>query len=280
MSDETGAAAGAEMQAETPLDHAHAAMEAAPEDSAARLRFFERLADAELFLLLVGEAESGEEGETLTPELFALEEATYVLAFDREDRLGQFVGRPAPYAALSGRVIAGLCAGQGLGLGVNLEVAPSSILLPPEGVAWLAETLAEAPQEAEARIEEVSAPAGLPEALLSALDAKLPAAAGLARSAYLVAVSYEGGGRGHLLGVIDPVPGAEPALAKAVNEALTFSGLEAGSLDVGFFGAADPMAAVLARHGLKFDLPQPAEARAEVVRPAPGSDPDKPPILR
>ncbi len=36
----------------TPLDTAHAAMEAAPADDAARLRFYERLADSEMFLLL------------------------------------------------------------------------------------------------------------------------------------------------------------------------------------------------------------------------------------
>ena len=41
----------------TPLDLAHAAMEAAPEDDAARLRFYERLADGEVFLLLAGAPE-------------------------------------------------------------------------------------------------------------------------------------------------------------------------------------------------------------------------------
>ena len=37
---------------ETPLDLAFAAMQAAPDEDAPRLRFYERLADAELFLLL------------------------------------------------------------------------------------------------------------------------------------------------------------------------------------------------------------------------------------
>ena len=40
---------------DTPLDLAHAATEAAPQDDAARLRFYERLADGELFLLLEAE---------------------------------------------------------------------------------------------------------------------------------------------------------------------------------------------------------------------------------
>ena len=41
----------------TPLDMAHALMDAAPEDDAARLRFYERVADGELFLLLETEVE-------------------------------------------------------------------------------------------------------------------------------------------------------------------------------------------------------------------------------
>ena len=72
------------------------------------------------------------------------------------------------------------------------------------------------------------------------------------------------------------MPGAERALAGAVREALVFSGVEAGAIDVTFVEASDPLAAALARHGLRFDLPQP-EAPERVP---PGSDPDAPPKLR
>lgn len=260
----------------TPLDLAHAAMEAAPADDAARLRFYERLSDCELFLLLTEEPE----GENITPEVFDLGEASFVLVFDRDDRLAQFVGRPAPYAALSGRVIAGLLADQGIGLGVNLDVAPSSILIPPEAVAWLAGTLGNAPAEAEARIEALSPPRGLPDLLLTALDTKLASAAGLADAAYLLGVTYEGGGKGHMLAFVDATPGAQGALARAVAEALTFSGIEAGALDVAFFRVADPISERLARHGLRYDLPKPPETVQEVLRMAPGSDPARPPKLR
>ena len=260
---------------QTALDLAHAAMMADESDDAARLRFYERLADGELFLLLAEEPVD----ENVTPEMFELSDHAFVLVFDREDRLAQFVGREAPYAALSGRVIASLLAGQGIGLGVNLDVAPSSILIPPEAVNWLNETLGQTPVEAEARIEEIGPPAGLPEQLLMALDAKLATATGLAHSAYLAGATYEGGARNHLLAFIDAVPEAQDALAKVVSEALTFSGIEAGALDVSFLRSADPLAAKLAQWGLRFDLPQPEEAQ-EVGLSAPGSDPEKPPILR
>ncbi len=259
--------------AETPLDAAHRAMEAAPGDDAARLRFFDRLAGAELLLLLAAEAE----GDAVTPEVFEVEGASFVLAFDTEERLAAFTGRISPYAALSGRAMAAMLAGQGLGLALNPEVAPSAFLMPPEAVAWLAETLTARPSEDEARPSRLSPPTGLPDVLLTALDAKLASAQGLARHAWLAAVAYDDGREGHLLAFVDALPGAEPGLARAAGEALTFSGVEAGELDVAFFRASDPVTARLARVGLRFDLPQPGAAPAPA---APGMDPDRPPRLR
>lgn len=266
----------------TPLDSAHHAMEAAPNDDAARMRFYERLADCELFVLLAREAV----GDKIEPEVFELSDDSFVLVFDREERLAAFVGRVAPYAAMSGRALvsmlaenAGGAGAQNIGLGVNLEVAPSSILIPPGAVNWLAQTLREGPEHVEETAQEFRAPIGLPEAFLIALDAKLALGAGMAHSAYLVGVVYENGGSGHLLGIVDAVDGAQGALAKAVNEALVFSGIEAGAVDVGFFAASDPVTAQLARVGLRFDLPE-VMKNQEVIREAPGSNPEKPPILR
>ncbi|MCT4556618.1 MAG: SseB family protein [Pelagimonas sp.] len=260
----------------TPLDQAHAEMQAAPEDDAARLRFYDRLAEAELFLMLA----QTPQGDAISPEVFAVEGSSFVLAFDLEERLAAFAGKEVPYAALSGRALAGMLSGQEFGLGLNLEVAPSAILLPSQAMGWLVDTLEHAPVEAEARPERLSAPQGLPEPLLRALDTKLATAQGLARKAYLAHVTYEGGGVGHLLGLTGVTPGAEAALAGAINEALVFSGLEAGALDVTFLNDNDPLTAELARVALRFDLPEPPKPTLMEDRPAPGSDPDSPPILR
>lgn len=258
----------------TALDAAHAEMEANPQDDAARLRFFERLADCELFLMLTEEARD----ENISPELFEVADGSFVLAFDREDRLAGFAGRPAPYVALSGRVLAAMLSGQGIGLGLNLDTAPSSVLIPAEALGWLASTLQHGPEEVQQKLAEFLPPSGLPDRLLTALDTKLATAAGLASAAFLVGTKNDLGGQGHLLGFVGASDGAEAALAKAVSEALTFSGIEAGALDVGFFNADEQTAAALANVGLRFELPQP-EVR-QVSRPIPGSDPEKPPILK
>ena len=258
---------------DTRLDAVHAAMEAAPDDAQARLRFYETLAASELYLMLKTEAQ----GDRLDPEVFDLSDQSFVLVFDREDRLAQFAGRAVPYAALTGRSIASMLAGQGIGLGVNLDVAPSQVLLPPEAVAWLAETLSGAPSEIEAKPEVFNSPTGLPQSFLVALDARLATMTGLARLAYLVGVTYDTGAQGHILGFVGAEPDAQGALARAVSEVLIFSGLEAAALDVAFFDASDPIAARLASCGLRFDLPEPTERAS---RPAPGRDPDNPPRLR
>ena len=260
------------MTDKTALDHAHAKIEAGGD--AGRLRFYERLADAELFLLLAAEAQDGQ----IEPQTYPVDEETYVLVFDRIERLAEFAGQITPYAALSGRAIVALLQGRHLGLGVNLGVARSSILLPSSAVDWLAQIMVTRPQEMTERPSELRPPRAIPQQILASLDVKLALAAGLARSAYLAEVRYASGGTGHLLAFVDAIPGAQTALSQAVSEALVFSGVEAAAIDVAFFAASDQLCARLARVGLRFDLPEPAQPAS--APEAPGSDPDRPPKLR
>ncbi len=257
----------------TPLDTAHDAMAASETDDHLRLTFYHRLVETELYLLLEDEAAA----ETVTPRIFATDEGRFVLAFDREHRLTDFTGGSAPYAALSGRALIATLAPEELGIGLNLGVAPSSILVPADAVRWLAATVSEKPEEIEASLAELLPPGGLPETLISTLDSKLATAQGLADMAYLVRTRSKTGTLGHLLAFIDAVPGAEPALSHAASEALIFSGIEAGQMDVAFFRSTDGMAAHLARVGLRFDIPP---APAPEAPSAPGMDPNSPPRLR
>jgi hypothetical protein len=260
---------------QTMLDHAFAAMEAAPENDSARLRFYERLADAELFMILASEPN----GDQIDPEVIEVDDQSFVLVFDTEDRLADFTGKITPYVGLSGRVLVSMLAGSGLGLGLNLDVAPSSTLLPFEAMEWLDDMLSQSPDEVEARPIEFSAPRDVPQVVLEALDAKLVSAAGLASEVWLTGVTYEGGAKGHLLAFIDTPVGAENALAKAAHEALTFSGIEAGSIDVAFFDPTEGAAIAIRRCGLCFELPEPT-APNDYKPAAPGMDPDKPPRLK
>lgn len=252
----------------TPLDRAHAAMAGAPDDPAPRMRFYGTLAASELFVLLEREAES----DRIEPQVFELDDGPVVLAFDRETRLTAFTGAPSPYAALPGRALAGLLAGRGLGVGINFG-AEAAELLPANAVEWWAATLAPAPAETTLKPEEITAPADVPEAVLTSLDACLSAAAGLARGAWLGGLRHDGRAE-HLLAFLDAAPGAETVLARAVTETLRFSGLDEGVLTLVFVTSDTPLAACFDRVGLRIELPLPVPET--VVR----TDPDAPPILR
>jgi len=152
-------------------------------------------------------------------------------------------------------------------------------VLPAEAMAWLRDTLAQEAAEVEAKITQVLPPKGLPEILIAAIDSKLATATGMAAGAFLVGVDYSSGGRGHLLAFVGAIPRAQDALVRAASEALTFSGIEAGAMDVGFFGPDDPVVEKLARVGLRFDLPQ-GDGLQHTPRMPPGADPSKPPILK
>ncbi|MCR8725896.1 SseB family protein [Frigidibacter sp. ROC022] len=261
----------------TPLDRAHAAMEAAPEDATLRLRFYEALVEAELILWLAADPAPGADP---APALFDTEDGRLALSFDNEARLAAFTGAPAPYAALPGRALVQMLAGQGIGLGLNLGVAPSSFLLGAEAIDWLAETLAVAPEPMQSRPVHL-APPRLPPEVIAALDRKLARAAGLASHALLAEARWSDGREGHLLALVGAVAGAEQALAQALGEALIFSGQEATVLDVAFLAENDALTGRLAGQALRFDLPSGAQPETDAPGPQPpGSDPNRPPRLR
>ncbi|MCV6597668.1 MAG: SseB family protein [Mangrovicoccus sp.] len=260
----------------TDLDHAFQAMLAAPEDMQAAMAAYSALADAQLWLLLEGEAQD----DQISPHLFETEDGAFTVVFDREERLAGFVSEIAAHAVLPGRVLIRMLAGQGLGLAVNLG-SDAEMVFAPAQLEWLADILEIAPESGEALPpQELRAPRDIPEPFLTALDARLARASGLARAAFLAQALYADGSTRHILAVIDAVPEAETALAGAIADAVRFYGDGAPDLDVAFFTTDDPIAQHLAVVGLRFDLPEPPQPEERPARPAPGSDPDSPPILR
>lgn len=250
----------------TPLDRAHGLMQAAPEDETRRLAFYAHLAEVEVFMLLDAEAD----GETIEPRLIEAEGQSYVLIFDREDRLAEYANATANYIALPARTVAEMVGANGLGLAVNLGVAPSSILLPPTAVGWLNDTLA-APVEARSDGPQTVTPARISAALLEALDRRLARAAGLASHAFLADADGV-----LLVGIVGANEDAETALAQAIGDAAVLSGHDA-PVDVAFFNDAHPAVVRLERVGLRIDLPKPEEPPTPA---APGSNPDTPPRLK
>jgi hypothetical protein len=248
----------------TPLDAAHAAMDAADGEGPSRA-FWGLVAASELHLWL----EEEPQGELLSPRVFEAGGNRYALAFDTEERLAAFARGPSPYATLSGRRLAASLAEARLGLGLNFG-APSETLVSSDVVVWIAEMGSQALSLESARPAELAPPTLSPE-VVAALDGRLAAAAGLARCAWLARAVWDDGGTSHLLAIEEVVEGATEPLARLIAEALAF-GEEAVDLDLTSVSPGSTLAERLDRVGLRFEIAEPSQTLA--------SDPDRPPRLR
>ena len=257
---------------QTTLDTAYEKMQ---QDEAAAPAFYARFLEAELFVMLDDEASGGQ----AKPTVLETSDGPLALVFDLEERLAAFSNGGADYVALSGRRVAALLAGQAIGIGLNLGESTSATVLPPEAVQWLADSALGDDEQLEAKPLEISKPTGVPEALVMALDVKLANMGGVVSAAYLVSAVYEGGENGHMLALVNVPEPAKPGVSEALSEALRFSGIEAGRLDLAFLAADDPHLEKFARVGLGFEIPELILPKTTAPK-APGMDPDSPPILR
>ncbi len=252
----------------TPLDRAHAAMQSG--DDSDRLFYFELLADTELILWLDDESD----GQTANPVTMTSEGKDYVLAFDHETRLADMAGQATDYMTLPGRALAGMLAGQGVGLGLNLG-NDSAMLLPPDALDWLVTALSGAGAQPAIidRPAQIGQPGATAPLLAARLGAKLAHAGDTAGDVFLTGADATR----HLLCFVGANPEAEQVLANTVAGAMAFTGDIFGPVDVAFMAAEDPMAAHVRTVGHRVALP---EAEPAISPAAPGMDPDKPPRLR
>lgn len=242
-------------------------------DPPQRARMLSRLADTELVVALTAEPA----GDSIELRIFPLETGPVALACDAEDRLADFFGAPVAYAAMPGRVLAGLLLAEGAGLLVN-PGHPSEMLLDAAMLDWLQGALSAAPQQAEARLRLTAPAPATVEALAEPLAARLGDMRGLIAGAALAGVAGpgvagsgvagpEGAPVSHLLLVEGAPTDRQPAIAKALAEALAFLPPQPGGVDISFSDGAAPAGA------LRFDLALPEPP------PAPPR-PKGPPILR
>ena len=245
------------------LDHAFAKMQAAPENTALRRAYYQQLADTEIYIPVADVT-----GESFTPETFDLDLGATVLAFDSPERLADFLGTGHDFVALPARVLIPLLVDQRLLLLINPDSA-SANLLPRDVLIWVQDVVAAMPSQAVAGLTGLCKPGAATAPMVAALDRAFGQMPGAATQALLFDSD-----QGLTIAFTGAAETSHPALAKAVQDALVFAGVDA---DCSVVFLSDTQAQSITPVALAFDLPKPV---APPIAQAPGTDPDKPPKLR
>lgn len=239
-----------------------------------RARVLSRLADTEVFVTLL--AEPGDDRAEL--RIVDYDGLRVAIACDTEDRLSSFWEAAVPYAAMPGRVLAGMLAEQGAALLLN-PGQRSEMLLDPKSLNWLDEALASAPEGADTTaLPQFGAPEpAVVASLLEPLSQRLADMTGLAQSAALVSTQWSDGRQAHMLLIQGAKHTRQPAIAKALSELMAFLPPIEGGVDIAFAPADLPSAALIA--ALVIEIPQSPASAVSPVHRSPDRD-DAPPRLR
>ena len=231
-----------------------------------RVAFFENFSSTEYHLALNREPT----GDHLSPQIFETSEGKFALAFDSEEALSDFAGEGA-YATLPGRVLAAILSKSGLGLCLNPEHDPN--LLVPDDFKWLIEVLARPPMPANPSLYDIQPATNISENLFQAFQRRIKKAPGLAEHAILARADGA-----PVIAVVGAAEKTQDALAGTLQEALTFSDVSE-EWSIAFIAKGSEFEGRLREFGTVIAFP-PAETQSSDTRPAPGSDPENPPILR
>ena len=263
----------------TPLDRAWAA---AADDATPHLsgRVADALMAAPLWLLL----ETEPAGDRFSPQLLELEAGPTALAFDAEERLIAFTEAPAAHVCLPGRALISMFAGQGLNLAINPGVAPSEIFWDADAISWAAEALSGDIEAETAQPHALVTPEGITAEALELLGLKLAALAPALAEAWLAEASFPDGAARLLLvlrlrGEAGDAE-TEADIARALADTGRLAGAALPELDAAFATEGDALLNRARQVGMGVELPAPPAPRQAPAPEAPGSNPDKPPILR
>ena len=220
----------------TKLDELKKLADVSDHGDKSRFFFYEALIDTEIFLLLEKEIESG----VACPKLIETSEDKYALVFDTISRLVDFTGNSSPYLALTGRMVLPMLKEQKLGLGLNLNLAvPSEILLSSSDIDWLQNIVDQAPERLDDKITAFSKPS-IPFVVRDSLHKKLRYLSHFVAEAWTAEAIYLNGHKSQVIIFVDVNPMMHGAVAKAVNEMLSFISYDENLIDVVFLKVDNP----------------------------------------
>lgn len=249
---------------ETALD---LAFERARSDEDETGAFYDALFATTVFMPIRGSFdENGEESESearsVEPLIYEVEGDQSILIFDTEERLARWANEPLNYIGIPGSTFFKMFQGE-MQVGVNLAVAPSSVVIPADVVSWLhdrAEAAVESEEVPAGTGMDVTAPPELAPEAIGRLTAKLAGLRKEVHEAIIFSLAIDAGEdetqRRVVLGVALTVGGIEDAdnIATSLAEAATIAFNGERAFEVALLDPESPLMTAARNVGVKLPI--------------------------
>lgn len=254
----------------TRLDVVYQRMQSSPESETAGLRFYEAFCDANLCVLINADT---------SMQVFETSQGKIVLAFDTDERVAEFISEATEFIKIAGRDLVMQLLASETGIGLNLNVAPTSQILSPDILTWLSEFLAESSSFSIDQVVAISPPDQWLDDHKTAISTQLEKYAGMIASAYFCSVTYSDNTVADAVFIVDCDPTTEAVLFTALVESQKFLDKNTAEIAIKFISPDNQEFPEICRVGEEIVISKLTVIHTSAPT-APGMDPDKPPKLR
>ena len=237
---------------ELSIDELYSYLQSEPNNTNRKLEFYQRILGHDFLVVL----ENTDLDEDLRPHIFNTEEGRFLLCFENNEKLTNFIIRETTHALLSFKEIIKFVENKKIGIALNLGTK-SGVLLDLKAVRWIEQVILTGPAiELSSRPIAFEFPNLVDKNLISKLKIALDKLSGMTKKVVLARARYKDLGVSYFLGFIDSPQVFHELIKERILDIVKLQKSDSVFVDVAFLSSSTELASQLVANGLTMTLPK------------------------
>ena len=237
---------------EISIDELYSHLYSEPSNVNRKLEFYQRILGNDFLVVL----ENSEFGEDLRPCIFDTQQGKFLLCFENNEKLTNFITQETTHALLSFKEIIKLIKNKKIGIALN-PGDQSGVLLDLESVGWIDQVISTGPAEELSSIPiKFEFPNLVDECLFDNLQIAVQKLSGMTKKVVLARAHYKDFSVSYFLGFIDSPQLFHELIREGVLDIVKLDKSDNIFVDVAFLSSSTELASQLVANGLRIKLPK------------------------
>ena len=237
---------------ELSIDELYSYLYSEPSNINRKLEFYQRILGNDFLVVL----ENSDFEEDLRPCIFDTQEGRFLLCFENNEKLTNFVTQETTHALLSFKEIIKLIKNKKIGIALNIG-DHSGVLLDLKAVGWIDQVISTGPAEELSSIPiKFEFPNLVDDCLFDNLQIVVKKLSGMAKKVILARAHYEDLSVSYFLGFIDSPQLFHALIREGVLDIVKLDKSDNTFVDVAFLSSSTELASQLVANGLRIRLPK------------------------